>query len=80
MITHPLAKSNLKYACKILGTASKGEKLKIKKHKQKPDDIGATFIPYLVDSFGGVGKEARVLNKIISNYAEKNFSTLAMTC
>ena len=51
----PKYKSNLKFAIKPLGTVVKGEKLKISKHKEKAIRNGATFIPYLVETMGGVG-------------------------
>ena len=36
---------------------------------------GAIFVPYVVETFGGVGKEASVFNKIVANFAEQRYST-----
>ena len=70
MITHPTAKYNLRCATRTLGAASKAEKLKIAKHGSKAK--GATiFLPYVVETFGGLAKQAQEFHKLIANYGEQ---------
>ena len=57
MVTHPTAASNVNVAMYPLGAALKGETMKSKKHKDKARG-GAIFVPYVVETYGGTGRQA----------------------
>ena len=76
MVTHPTAKSNLKHALHPLGATRQGEKCKINKHESKACD-GTMLVPYIVETYGGIGHEAQVRNKVIANYSDQFSSALA---
>ena len=48
-----------------------GEILKRKKHEAKAKAEGAVFVPYVIETYGGVGKEANTFNKIIADFGEQ---------
>ena len=71
LVKHPVALRNLRSAMKSLGSSAVGEEEKIKKHKLKANKVGAVFVPYVVESFGGIGKEAEAFNKIVADFGEQ---------
>ena len=59
VVVHPLAPSRLDVASKSpLSSAAKAENDKIRKHEQSADHIGATFVPFAVESTCGIGARA----------------------
>ena len=44
---------------------------KIKKHNKLAEKLCAIFVPYVIESYGAVGKEADSFNKILANYGEQ---------
>ena len=72
LITHPTAKTNHRHGMRELGAAIHGENLKIRKHKATADMVGATFVPYVVETFGGVAPQAHSLNRKIAGFAEEH--------
>ena len=62
VIPHPTAQSHISKALTPLGTATWAEKQKIKKHQKMAEDMGATLVPYAVETFGGVGSDAVTLS------------------
>ena len=60
---------------KTLGAALKAEKEKIRKHGENSEKVEAVFVPYVVETFGGLAPEAQTLNKKISTFAEEHSIT-----
>merc|ERR1712087_583324 len=59
-ITNPETPSYTQVAMKPLGAASAAEKEK-KKHGRNAERVGALFVPYVVETLGGLGKDAQTL-------------------
>ena len=74
MVPHPTAKSNVVSATAPLGVAKKEEIKNCKKHKRFAENRGASMIAYIVESYGGMGKQARSFNKTVANYAARTSS------
>ena len=75
-VTHPTAKSNITKALKPLGAADSAHKRKMRKHEKAAKKVGATLVLYVVYTFGGIGKAARDLHKLLTNYGARNNSEL----
>ena len=58
MVKHPTAPSNLSHSQKILGQAQAAEKLKMNKYEQISIEQHATFIPFVIETYEGLGKKA----------------------
>jgi hypothetical protein len=59
MITHPTARSLLEYSVReSLGAAKQGARSKSLKFEAFSRAQGATFVPFVVETFGGFCKEA----------------------
>lgn len=69
-VTNPSAKSNARAALKILGASLEAERAKKRKHKKNAEKVGAVFVPYVVETYGGVTPEAQTFNHILAKYAE----------
>ena len=74
-ITHPTSTSYMPVAMKSLGAAKQAEKEKKRKHGKNAENVGAVFVPYVVETFGGIAPEAETLNKKISTFAEEHSIT-----
>ena len=61
-VRHPLAPSYVKHHPKPLDTATLAEKDKINKYKDIADGIGATFIPFICETTGGLGQLAETFS------------------
>jgi len=65
-VTHPLAKSYVAAASKVLGAAAKREREKNLEYAKRYEDQGTFFLPFVVETLGGIGPSAR---KFIKNMA-----------
>lgn len=74
MVPHPTAKSHVKDAIKPLGVAEKEEGKMCEKHKLFAQNRGATMVAYVIESYGGMGKQARSFNLVVANYAGRTSS------
>src|SRR3981081_2844036 len=68
-IVNPTAPSNLSHSQKSLGQANAAEKLKINKYEQLSLDQHAIFIPFVIETFGGLGGKAREFLDELSVFA-----------
>ena len=71
----PTAKSHVAKALKPLGAAISAGKAKIKKHGPESERKGVLFIPYVVETYGGLAPNARDFNKFLANYGVRNEMT-----
>ena len=53
-ITNPTAPSYMQVATQTLGAAVHAEKEKNWKHDKNSEDVGAVFVPYVIETFGGI--------------------------
>ena len=74
-ITHPTSTSYMRTAMKPLGAAKQAEKEKKRKHEKNAEKVGAIFVPYVIETFGGIAPEAQTLNKKIATFAEEHSIT-----
>ena len=58
-IVHPTAPSNLQHSQKLLGQAEAAEKLKKNKYDELSQNQNCTFIPFVIETYGGLGKRAQ---------------------
>ncbi len=58
-VVHPSATSYLSYGRKPLGTTARHENLKSNTYLQQATAEGARFYPFVLESYGAVGKFAR---------------------
>jgi len=65
-VTHPLAKSYVAAASKVLGAATKREKEKNLDYAKRYENQGTFFLPFVMETLGGIGPAAR---KFIKNMA-----------
>jgi hypothetical protein len=75
-IAHPTNSSNLGSGQITLGAALAREKKKILKYKEHAEALGAVFVPFVVESYGGLGNRAREFLKTLGVYALEH----ALTC
>src|ERR1700761_4159167 len=68
-IVHPTAPSNLSHSQKRLGQAQVAEKLKIHKYEQLTQEQHATFIPFVIETYGGLGQKAQDFLNELSIFA-----------
>jgi hypothetical protein len=81
MVTHPAAKSHLGSAYKTaLAAANKGEAEKRKSSEAWAQHVNYTFLPFVVESFGAIGKSAMTVVDIIAKFAESMRHSSAMAC
>ena len=69
-ILEPTADSYVLHENSVLGASIEAEKKKSKKHKANAEKVGAIFLPYILESLGGIAPQARSLNMQIIRYAE----------
>ena len=65
----------MRVAMKTLGAATKAENDKKRKHEKNSQNVGAVFVPYVIETFGGIAPEAHTLNKKIAGFAEEHSIT-----
>jgi hypothetical protein len=68
-IVHPTAPSNLNHSQKILGQAEVSEKLKINKYEQISREQNCIFIPFVIETYGGLGRKAQDFLNELSIFA-----------
>lgn len=69
-VTHPLARSIVKSAAKeSLAAAGKREREKLRKEKEGAEAIGARCRPFVLETFGAMGQQARVLLREVTHAA-----------
>ena len=67
-VTHPTAPSHIRANPVPLQITAAREQHKIKKHKPAADKEGARFIPFAVESYGGIGEYAiRLVDQITAS-------------
>jgi hypothetical protein len=68
-IVHPTAPSNLNHSQKLLGQAEVSEKLKINKYDEISQEQHCIFIPFVIETYGGLGKKAQDFLNELSIFA-----------
>jgi len=68
-ITHPTAPANLSHSQKPLGQAHAAEKLKCRKYDQITQEQHAIFVPFVIETYGGLGVCAQKLLNELSIFA-----------
>ena len=68
-IVHPTAPSNLQHSQKLLGQAEASEKLKKNKYDELSQNQNCTFIPFVIETYGGLGKRAQGFLNELSIFA-----------
>ena len=53
-IVNPTAPSNLVHAQRMLGAATEAEKRKIRKYDELSSQQNYTFIPFVIETYGGI--------------------------
>jgi hypothetical protein len=72
-VVHPTAPYSIRYSAREpLGAADAYAKHKIRKYSAQAEREGATFVPFIVETFGGFCKQATELVKAIAKYAHLN--------
>merc|ERR1711994_119771 len=74
-ITHPTSASYMRVAMKPLGAAMQAEKENKRKHAKNAEKVGAVFVPYVIETFGGIAPEAQKLNRKVASFAEEHSVT-----
>ena len=83
MVTHPLVDSNLRAASeKSLAAANTGVNMKKKHYEewskyQREHRTGQEFVPFVLETLGGMHPLAKKLLRKISDYAAQNYPPLA---
>jgi hypothetical protein len=73
-IVHPTCPSHLHVAAKQLQTAENAATQKKKKYAQMCENIGANFIPFAIESYGGYSRDALSLIEQIGVFASTHLS------
>jgi hypothetical protein len=68
-IVHPTAPSNISHSQKLLGQADVAERLKINKYEELSQNQNAIFIPFVIETYGGLGKKAQDFLNELSIFA-----------
>jgi hypothetical protein len=68
-IVHPTAPSNLTHSQKILGQAEAAEKLKLNKYEEISLEQHCIFIPFVIETYGGLGRKAQDFLNELSIFA-----------
>src|SRR6202451_4762538 len=58
-IVNPTAPSNLCHSQKVLGQATAAEKTKIRQYEELSSQQNCTFVPFVIEVYGGIGKMAQ---------------------
>ena len=73
-IVNPTAPSNLVHAQRMLGAATEAEKRKIRKYDELSSQQNYTFIPFVIETYGGIGKKAQTFLDALSVFAHDNMT------
>ena len=68
-IVHPTAPSNLQHSQKLLGQAEAAEKIKMNKYNELSQNQNCTFIPFAIETYGGLGNRAQGFLNELSIFA-----------
>jgi hypothetical protein len=68
-IVHPTAPANLSHSQKLLGQAQAAEKLKCNKYDEISQEQHAIFIPFVIETYGGLGAKAQDFLNELSIFA-----------
>lgn len=68
-IVSPTAPSHLSHSQKLLGQAEAAEKSKINKYEEISEDQHAIFVPFVIETYGGIGKRAQEFLNELSIFA-----------
>jgi hypothetical protein len=71
-VIHPTCVSHVHRAQSLLGAAQRAEKKKNDKYLEKSTEVGAKFVPFVFETFGGLGKQAREFLRTIALFAHEN--------
>ena len=71
-IIHPASKTYAKKAAKALGAAARREGEKKREYSEQARSENLDFIPFVLETFGGFGKEAVTLQEILTDEGSLN--------
>jgi hypothetical protein len=75
-ITHPSNPSNRIHGQRMLGAAAFREQAKVAKYVEHAKSVHAVFVPFVAESYGGLGKKAREFLRTMAVYAHEHAITL----
>ena len=73
-IVNPTAPSNLRHSQKVLGQATAAEKIKLRKYEELSAQQNCTFIPFVIEVYGGIGKMAQEFLNEVSVFAHDHMT------
>jgi hypothetical protein len=71
-IAHPLTESNLTSAQAVLGTTTRSEGIKDDKYLDLCTKLGAKFVPFAFETYGGLGAKAKEFLSSLARFAREN--------
>ena len=74
-ITNPTAPTNLSNSQTLLGQATAYEKLKTRKYDALARAQHSNFIPFVIESYGGIGEKAQSFLSELSVFAHDHLTT-----
>lgn len=74
-ITNPTAPTNVSNSQKVLGQANTYEKIKIRKYDELARVQHSNFIPFVIETYGGIGVKAQEFLSELSVFAHDHLTT-----
>ena len=71
-VAHPLTESNLTSAQAVLGTTTRSEGIKDDKYLDLCTKLGAKFVPFAFETYGGLGAKAKEFLSSLARFAREN--------
>jgi len=71
-VAHPLTESNLTSAQAVLGTTRRSEGIKDDKYLDLCEQLGAKFVPFAFETYGGLGARAKEFLSSLARFAREN--------
>jgi hypothetical protein len=71
-VAHPLTESNLTSAQAVLGTTTRSEGIKDDKYLALCEQLGAKFVPFAFETYGGLGAKAKEFLSSLARFAREN--------
>ena len=71
-VAHPLTESNLISAQAVLGTTMRSEGIKDDKYLDFCKQLGAEFVPFAFETYGGLGAKAKKFLSSLARFAREN--------
>ena len=76
-VVSPSNPSNVNYGQVLLGAAVNKEKLKQAKYGKESKDVGAVFVPFVIESYGGLATQAKEFIKTLGVWSQEHGATIS---